>query len=141
MQVILGADVEGFQLKEHIKQFLLQQDYDVMDVTPQQDNHFVTATNRVVEEVKGTSASGIIIDKYGVGSFMVANKCKGVICANVSDEHTAKMTRDHNNTSIITIGSGMIGTTLAERIVEVFLQSEYSGGRHQIRVDMLNKMC
>ena len=50
------------------------------------------------------------------------------------------MTRNHNNTSVITLGSKILGQTLAENIVDSYLESEYAGGRHQIRVDMLNKM-
>lgn len=83
---------------------------------------------------------GILIDEFGVGSFMSANKHKGIICAEVSDEHSAHMTIGHNNTSVIALGSGIIGEKLAERIVDSYLESEYDGGRHQIRVDMLNKM-
>lgn len=72
---------------------------------------------------------------------MTACKYKGIICAEVSDEHSAKMTREHNNASMITMGSGIVGKRLAESIVDAFIKGEYSGGRHQIRVDMLNKMA
>ncbi len=71
---------------------------------------------------------------------MAATKIKGIVCAEVSDERSARMTRDHNNTSIITMGAEVVGKGLAESIVMAFINSKYSGGRHQIRVDMLNKM-
>ena len=64
-----------------------------------------------------------------------------IICAQVADEHSAKMTRDHNNTSIIAIGSKVTALEIAKRITDKFILSNYSGGRHQIRVDMLNKMA
>ena len=83
----------------------------------------------------------IVIDEYGTGSFNVCVKHKGIICAQVADEHSAKMTRDHNNTSIITIGSNVTSLEVAKSICEKFILSDYSGGRHQIRVDMLNKMA
>ena len=141
MKIVLGADKDGFSLKEHIKNHLIELDYEIVDKSPENTMDFVEAATSVSKAVLEGEGRGIIIDQYGAGSFMVANKHKGIICAQVSDEHSAKMTRDHNNTSMITIGAGIVGEKLAERIVEVFAQSEYSGGRHQIRVDMLNKMC
>lgn len=71
---------------------------------------------------------------------MVATKHKGMIAAEVSEERSAYMTREHNNSQMITIGSQIVGEKLAENIVLAFLKAEYDGGRHQIRVDMLNKM-
>lgn len=96
----------------------------------------------VSEEVlKEEDNFGIIIDEYGAGSFMVANKVKGVVCAEVSDEHSARMTKEHNNANVISLGSGIVGKTLAKNIVMSFLNNNYSGGRHQIRVDMLNRLA
>lgn len=141
MNVILGADIDGFRLKEHLKKHLTNLGYKVIDKTPEKTMNFIEASTLVSKATLNGEGRGIVIDQYGVGSFIVANKHKGIICAQVFDEHSARMTRDHNNTSVITIGSGIVGDTLAERLVEVFLNSEYSGGRHQIRVDMLNKMC
>ena len=84
---------------------------------------------------------GLVFDGYGAGSFMTAAKIKGMIVAEVSDERSAYMTRGHNNARMITIGSKIVGTEIAKNIVEGFLNGKYDGGRHQIRVDMLNKMC
>ena len=84
---------------------------------------------------------GIAIDAYGAGSFMVATKVKGMIAAEVSDERSAYMTRGHNNARIITLGAEIVGDELAKNIVKDFVEAKYDGGRHQIRVDMLNKMC
>ena len=65
---------------------------------------------------------------------------KGIICANTFDEHSAKMTNAHNGANVMTMGSGMVGVRLAEKIAETFARSTYDAGRHQVRVDMLNKM-
>ena len=103
---------------------------------------FVQATLTVVDSVrKSDDHFGIVIDAHGVGPFMVATKIKGIIAAVVSDERSAYMTRSHNNSRIITLGSEILGDTLAKQIVQGFLEGEYDGGRHQIRVDMLNKLC
>lgn len=84
---------------------------------------------------------GIVIDAFGAGSFMVATKIKGMIAAEVSDERSGYMTRGHNNSRMITVGSEIVGDTLAKNVVKGFVEGKYDGGRHQIRVDMLNKMC
>ncbi|WP_027417730.1 galactose-6-phosphate isomerase subunit LacA [Aneurinibacillus terranovensis] len=142
MKVVIGADKNGFELKEHLKGHLSALGYEVIDKTPENELDFVEAASRVAQAMLANEGDrGIAIDEYGAGSFMVATKHKGIICAEVSDEHSAKMTRDHNNASMITIGSGIVGRKLAETIAETFISAEYSGGRHQIRVDMLNKMC
>lgn len=142
MKIVIGSDSKGFQLKDHIKSYLTDLGYSVQDETPEKELNFYDATTRVVDVIeKNLADKGIVIDEYGVGSFMVANKHKGIICANTFDEHSAFMTRGHNNANIITIGSGIVGEKLAEKIAETFAKAEYDGGRHQIRVDMLNKMC
>lgn len=142
MKVLIGADKDGIHLKEVLKKHLEDQGYDVVDKTPESNLDFVDSTTRVVEALLNDEGDrGILIDRYGVGSSMTANKFKGMICANVSDEHSAKMTRNHNNTRIITLGAGIVGEELAKNCADAYLKSEYAGGRHQIRVDMLNRMC
>ncbi|EGQ2749870.1 galactose-6-phosphate isomerase subunit LacA [Staphylococcus pseudintermedius] len=141
MKVIIGADQYGLSLKEHIKTFLLQHQYKVLDVTSEELEDFVDVTVAVAKEVQQNDENlGVVIDAYGVGSFMVATKIKGMIAAEVSDERSAYMTRSHNNSKMITMGAALVGQTLAENIVKGFIEGHYDGGRHQIRVDMLNKM-
>ena len=140
MKVILGADTDGKSLKDYIKNYLLENGYDVIDKS--EDKDFVDITCAVAKEVLSDDDNlGIVFDAYGAGSFMVATKIKGMIAAEVSDERSAYMTRRHNNSRIITIGSEIVGKGLAKNIVKDFLSAPYDGGRHQIRVDMLNKMC
>ena len=140
MKVILGSDVDGNELKDYIKNYLLENGYDVVDKS--EDKDFVDTTYAVAQTVLADDDSlGIVFDAYGAGSFMVATKIKGMVAAEVSDERSAYMTRGHNNSRIITIGSKIVGTEVAKNIVKGFLTAGYDGGRHQIRVDMLNKMC
>ena len=140
MKVILGSDVDGNELKDYIKNYLLENGYDVVDKSENKD--FVETTYAVAQTVLADDDSlGIVFDAYGAGSFMVATKIKGMVAAEVSDERSAYMTRGHNNSRIITIGSKIVGTDVAKNIVKGFLTAGYDGGRHQIRVDMLNKMC
>ena len=140
MKVILGADEKGKDLKEYVKKYLLENGYDVVDKTTGKD--FVDTTYEVAQEVlKNDDSLGVMFDEYGDGSFMVATKIKGMVAAEVSDERSAYMTRGHNNSRMITIGAKIVGKELAKNIVKEFLKAKYDGGRHQIRVDMLNKMC
>ncbi|HFE9850607.1 galactose-6-phosphate isomerase subunit LacA [Enterococcus sp. DIV1420a] len=140
MKIIIGADKTGEKMKDVIKSYL--NSYDVIDVSENGEYDFVEVTLNVAAEVaKEEENLGIVIDAYGVGPFMVATKIKGMIAAEVSDERSAYMTREHNNSRMITIGSEISGPGIAKNIVKSFIESNYDGGRHQIRVDMLNKMC
>ena len=142
MAIIIGSDAAGKRLKDVIKTFLKDNNHEVLDVTERKDLDFVDSTLAVVHEVqKNDKNLGIAIDAYGAGSFMVATKVKGMIAAEVSDERSAYMTRGHNNARVITLGAEIVGDELAKNIVKDFVEAKYDGGRHQIRVDMLNKMC
>ena len=142
MTIIIGSDVDGKRLKDLIKVYLKENDVEVLDVTEGKDLDFVDSTVSVAREVqKSDDNLGIAIDAYGAGSFIVATKIKGMIAAEVSDERSAYMTRGHNNSKMITLGSEIVGDTLAKNVVKGFVNGHYDGGRHQIRVDMLNKMC
>ena len=142
MKVILGSDLVGFNLKNYLKKYIFSLGYEVVDVTENPAIDFVDSTLKVARYLSINNDNlGIAIDEFGVGSFMVATKIKGMVVAEVSDERSAYMTREHNNSRMITIGSGIVGERLAENIVKEFLEASYAGGRHQIRVDMLNKMC
>ncbi|WP_414044415.1 galactose-6-phosphate isomerase subunit LacA [Macrococcus sp. EM39E] len=142
MKVIIGADQDGQKLKNKVQEFLLEKGYNVFDVSSTSHKDFIDTTLAVASMVKEDEENlGIMIDAYGAGSFMVATKIKGMIAAEVSDERSAYMTRGHNDARMITMGSEIVGSELALNIVNAFVTGKYDGGRHQIRVDMLNKMA
>ena len=142
MTIIIGSDVDGKRLKDLIKTYLVENNFDILDVTEGKELDFVDSTLAIAKEVqKNDDNLGIAIDAFGVGSFMTATKIKGMIAAEVSDERSVYMTRGHNNSKMITMGSEIVGDTLAKNVVKGFVNGHYDGGRHQIRVDMLNKMC
>ena len=141
MAIIIGADAAGNKLKDVVKDFLIGENFEVVDVTAEGQD-FVDVTLAVAAEVnKQEENLGIVIDAYGAGPFMVATKIKGMVAAEVSDERSAYMTRGHNNSRMITMGAEIVGEGLAKNIAKGFVNGKYDGGRHQIRVDMLNKMC
>jgi len=141
MAIVVGADADGIRLKEVVKEYLEAEGFQVVDVT-EEGQDFVDVTLAVAKEVKQAEDNlGIVIDAYGAGPFMVATKIKGMVAAEVSDERSAYMTRGHNNSRMITMGAQIVGDQLAKNIAKGFVNGKYDGGRHQIRVDMLNKMC
>ncbi|RSJ97283.1 galactose-6-phosphate isomerase subunit LacA [Streptococcus australis] len=141
MAIVVGTDVAGIRLKEVVKEYLEAEGFQVVDVT-EEGQDFVDVTLAVAKEVKQAEDNlGIVIDAYGAGPFMVATKIKGMVAAEVSDERSAYMTRGHNNSRMITMGAQIVGDQLAKNIAKGFVNGKYDGGRHQIRVDMLNKMC
>jgi len=141
MAIVVGADLKGTRLKDVVKNFLVEEGFEVIDVT-KDGQDFVDVTLAVASEVnKDEQNLGIVIDAYGAGLFMLATKIKGIVAAEVSDERSAYMTRGHNNSRMITVGAEIVGDELAKNIAKGFVNGKYDGGRHQIRVDMLNKMC
>lgn len=142
MKIAIANDKSSYELKKYLRTHLEELDFEVIDKTAENEVDLFEAATLVCNSIKNQESDrGIILDQYGVGSSIVANKYKGIICANVFDEHSARMTVEHNNASTITIGSGIVGNILSKKIAEAFVKADYDGGRHQIRVDMLNKMC
>lgn len=141
MKIALGSDKKGFELKETIKKYLQNKGYVVLDVTEEPAEDFIDSSTAVSQAIlEGKADRGLMFDEYGAGSFMASNKIKGMITANVTEERTAHMTTEHNGAKAIAIGSGIVGPALAKSIVDSYLDIEYAGGRHQVRVDMLEKM-
>lgn len=142
MRVVIGSDKDGMELKDLIKGYLVEEGFEVADKSETASADFVESTLAIAKDLDENEGSmGIAIDGYGAGSFMTATKIKGMVAAEVSDERSAYMTREHNNARMITLGSKIVGTELAKNIVKEFLAAHYDGGRHQVRVDMLNKMA
>ena len=141
MKIAIGADKKGNQLKEVIKKNLEEQGISVVDTTPDGAEDFVESSLAVTKAVLNNEVEkGIMIDEYGAGSFMASNKVKGMITANVTDENSARMTSEHNSAKAISIGAGIVGETLAVALVNAYVHAKYEAGRHQVRVDMMNKM-
>ena len=85
----------------------------------------------------GECERGIVICGTGIGMSLVANKVKGIRCALCSEPYSAKLTRLHNNANMLALGARVVGPELAKMIVETFLTTEFEGGRHQRRVDLI----
>ena len=137
MKVAMSANEVGTRLKDVVKAHLTQAGYEVVDVS---HKDIFTATMNVVELVnKGEITRGIVVDDYGVVPFNIAAKNHGIVCAPVYEDYTSSMTRHHNSTQIITLGANITADVLSCQLAENFVKTEYDGGRHQIRIDMLNR--
>ncbi len=142
MRIVIGSDAEGMPLKETVKAYLQELGHQVVDKSEQPADDFVDSTLAVAQDLLANPDSlGFAFDRMGAGSYMAACKVKGIVACECSDERSAFMTRQHNNARLITMGSAVVGDEIARGIVREFLSEPYAGGRHQIRVDMLNKMA
>lgn len=134
--------LENYQYLENlINDAIVNIDGEANIIFYSKENEFeelVKAAEFVQEDLSNNRA--IIIDTYGTLPFMVTTKHSGIICAQLSDEHSALMTRDHNNSNIISVGAEIVGNSVIRSIVKRFVEHEYAAGRHQIRIDMLNEM-
>lgn len=142
MRVVLGSDAAGMELKELVAAHLVELGHEVVDLSPEPAADFVDSATAVAHDLlEHDGSQGFAFDGYGVGSYMAATRVKGIVAANISDERSAYMTREHNNARMVCMGPKVVGPELALRIVDEFLAADYAAGRHQIRVDMLNKMA
>ena len=141
--IALGSDHGGFDLKETVKAYLDKENIPYKDFgCPNKESCDYPIFGRAAAEAvaSGGCEKGIVICTTGIGISIAANKVKGVRCALCSDTLSAEMTRRHNDANMLAMGAGMIGKNLAERIVEVFLNTEFEGGRHARRVGLIEDM-
>ena len=141
MKIALGSDHGGYALKCDIIQLLEKLGHEYKDFgcysTESCDYpDFGEAAARAV--ASGEYDRGIVICTTGIGISIAANKVQGIRCAHCADSLEAEMTRRHNDANMLAIGAGFTGKNLAERMVEVFLSTDFEGGRHERRVNKLN---
>ena len=140
MKIALGCDHGGYELKEFVKTVLEKlghtyEDFGCYSKESCDYPDFGEAAARAVAE--GKCDRGIVICTTGIGISIAANKVKGIRCAHCADCRQAEMTRRHNDANMMAIGAGFTGKNMAERMVEVFLSTEFEGGRHARRVDKM----
>jgi ribose 5-phosphate isomerase B len=143
-KIFIGADSAGYTLKEEIKAHLAEAGYEVIDCGTDSTAscHYPEYAIKVCESVQSDleGSFGILVCGTGIGMSMTANKHKGIRAAVCSDTYSARLTRNHNNANVLCLGARVIGSFLALDIVDSFLGAEFEGGRHAIRVDMINAL-
>ena len=136
--ISIACDHGAIALKNHLKTYLEGKGYEVKDFgthTTDSCDYPDFAAPAAQAVANGECEKGIVLCTTGIGVSMVANKVKGVRCALCHETHSAEMTRRHNDANVLAMGAGVTGVNLAERLVDVFLTTEFEGGRHQRRVD------
>mgnify|MGYP003295525018 CR=1 FL=1 len=142
MKIAIASDHGGFKLKNEIYKYLKEKDYNIIDFgTNSADScDYPFFASKVCEAIlRNDFDKGILICGTGIGMSICANRFKGIRAASVSDTYSAKMTRLHNNSNVLCMGERVVGSGLAKEIVNIWLQTDYEGGRHEKRVQMLDE--
>jgi ribose 5-phosphate isomerase B len=143
VRIAIGSDHAGFQLKETVKARLVEQGFDLVDVGTTSDASvdYPDYAAAVAHEVaSGDSDRGILVCGTGIGMAMAANKVSGVRAAPAGDLESARLSREHNDANVLTLGARITPPDLALAIVRLFLDTPFAGGRHQRRVDKISAL-
>jgi ribose 5-phosphate isomerase B len=140
MKIAIGSDHAGFNYKQKIIEHLKEKGHEVIDFgTHSADSTdyplWIIPTAEAV--VRGEAELGIVLGGSGNGEAIAANKVKGVRCGLCWSDETAELCRQHNNANVLSLGQRMISIEIAFRIVDIFLQSSFEGGRHTRRIEEL----
>ena len=141
MKIAIGCDHGGYLLKQDILVWLEEHesDYEDFGCYNRDSVDYPVYGEKVARAVaSGACDKGIVICTTGIGISISANKVKGIRCALCGDTLSAEMTRRHNDANMLAMGAGIVGPNLAKKMVEVFLNTEFEGGRHARRVALLD---
>ena len=141
MRIGIGNDHTALSLKSEIIAFLQEKGHEIIDygTTTSESCDYPLYGEAVARAVAaGEIDRGILICGSGLGISLAANKVKGVRAVVCSEPYTAKMSRAHNDCKVLAFGARVVGAEMAKMIVDVWLNTEFEGGRHQRRVDMIN---
>jgi len=136
-KIYIGSDHAGYDLKMAVREFLVEQGFDVVDVGTysKESCDYPDYARKVAENVvKDKESFGILICGTGIGMSIAANKVPGIRAALANDIIAAKLSRSHNNANILCMGGRLIGKELSFEIVKTFLITPYDGGRHERRL-------
>lgn len=140
MNVVLSSDHRGYRAKEQIKAHLSSNGHQIMDVgcnEPTSCDYPDTALAGASAVASGKADCGILLCGSGIGMSIVANKVLGIRAALCHDELTAEMSRRHNNANVLCLPADLLGEELIRRIVDVWLRTDYEGGRHDRRLQKI----
>ena len=143
MKIAIGCDHGGFEHKNAIAELLKERGFSVTDfgIYENKSVDYPEIALKVANSVaSGENTLGILVCGTGIGMSMAANKVNGIRAAAVSDHFSAKYTRLHNNANILCLGGRVIGVGTALELADLFVDTEYEGGRHQRRIDMITEI-
>ena len=138
--IAIGCDHGGYKLKEEIKKYLNENDIEYKDFGSMNEERvdYPDIAEKVALSIQNKETKkGILICRTGIGMSIAANKFKGIRCALCNDEISAKFSRSHNDSNILAMGADSISTNDAICILRMWLATDYEGGRHQERIDLI----
>ena len=141
--IVIGSDHGGYRLKEEIKKYLDEKDIKYVDYGCMNEERvdYPNIAKEVAKAIQSKKADkGILICRSGIGMSIVANKFRGIRCANCHDEYTAKYSKLHNNSNILAIGADDVTVNEAICILRMWLATEFEGGRHQERLNIISEI-
>lgn len=143
MKVAIGSDHAGFRLKEELKNCIASLNMEIKDFgcySEESVDYPDIAKEVALCVVKGKTDRGILICGTGIGMSISANKIRGIRAAVGNELLSVRLSREHNDANILTLGARIIGIEVAREAVKVFLETPFLGGRHQRRVEKIRKM-
>lgn len=143
LRIAIGSDHGGVDQKDEVIKYLKSKGYEVVDVgTNSHDScHYPLFGAEVARHVANKDCDfGIVICTSGEGIAIAANKIKGVRCGIGYNDEVSKLMRQHNNANVISFGAKFMTTEDVIRRIDIFLSTEFEGGRHQTRVDMISEL-
>ena len=144
MLIAIASDHGGFELKEKVKEHLRERNVKFVDLgTNSTESVDYPVYGKACAEAvaSGKAERGIVICGTGIGISMAANKVKGIRCGLCTSVEMAKLTRQHNNANTLAMGGRILETETAFAIVDAFIDTQFEGGRHKRRTDMLDEMA
>ena len=143
MKIAIACDHAGFELKVQLFDWLKSQNHEIKDFGTNSSEScdypdFAYLASLAV--ANGECDFGIIICGSGIGMSMVCNKVHGIRAANCCSEEMAFLTRKHNDANVLNLGARLIDFELAKRITAIFLNTDFDGGRHAVRVEKIHKL-
>ena len=142
MKIVMAADHGGYQLKESIKKNLIQAGRNILDAGCDSNDSVDYpdyAEKAISSMLTGDCQRGILICGTGIGMSIVANRHRSIRAAVCFDIDTAKLSREHNNSNILCLGARVLDMDYAMQMVTIWLETEFSGGRHQKRIDKFSE--
>ena len=143
MKIAFGADHAGFEYKRQIMEWMRENDYQVLDFGTFSDESvdYPDYAFPAAESVAANIADfGVIICGSGIGMAIIANKVTGIRAANCCNPEMARLAREHNNANVITFGARLIDIDTAKQMITEFVEGEFQGGRHMIRVEKIHSL-
>ena len=143
MKIAIASDHAGFQLKESLKEYLAEQGHEIRDHGTESEASvdypkFCAAAARAV--ARGEAERGIVLGGSGQGEQISANKVHGIRAALCNELWTARLCRQHNDANVLAMGARIVTPHMAREIVDIFLKTQFEGGRHQPRIDQVHQI-